>query len=172
MAAHATATRIIEHHGQHLSETDQGEMYLIKQGVHALLQYKLSLLEICKLRVQSLESRSQNMINLAFNTVNQQNSQIMKADSQSMKVIAIVTMLFLPAATVATICGSQFFNFDEESQKVVISVDFKFFWATTVPLTILVFFSYVLKQQLKGPKPPILSWGSKAPFDSKKVVFG
>lgn len=64
MAAHATATRIIEHHGQHLSETDQGEMYLIKQGVHALLQYKLSLLEICKLRVQSLESRSQNMINL------------------------------------------------------------------------------------------------------------
>lgn len=37
----------------------------------------------------------------AFNTANQQDSKILKSDSQSMKVIAMMTMLFLPVASVA-----------------------------------------------------------------------
>ena len=36
----------------------------------------------------------------AFNTVNQQDSQIIKSDSKCMKGIAMMTMFFLPAATV------------------------------------------------------------------------
>lgn len=36
----------------------------LMHGVEGLLQHKLSLLEGCKLRVQSMESRAQNIINL------------------------------------------------------------------------------------------------------------
>lgn len=96
----------------------------------------------------------------AFNAVNQQDSQVVKSDSQSMKGIAIVTMLFLPTATVGvgnlppsratcaelkkSVCGSQFFNFDSNSRKIVISNDFGFFWAATVSLTVVVFAVYWL----------------------------
>lgn len=37
----------------------------------------------------------------AFNTVNQRDSRSLKGDSQAMKVIAVMTMLFLPATAVA-----------------------------------------------------------------------
>ena len=89
----------------------------------------------------------------------------MKADSQSMKVIAVVTMLFLPAATVGvnlpchttsvlltkgkSICGSQFFSFDDESKRVRVSIDFRWFWASTLPLTALVFVGFAVWRHLE-----------------------
>jgi hypothetical protein len=36
----------------------------LMRSVHGLLQHKLNLLEGCRLRVQSMESRAQNAINL------------------------------------------------------------------------------------------------------------
>ena len=40
----------------------------LMRGVHGLLQHKVILLEGCRLRVQSMESRAQNTINLvSFN---------------------------------------------------------------------------------------------------------
>ncbi|KAL8668454.1 MAG: hypothetical protein Q9168_006916 [Polycauliona sp. 1 TL-2023] len=148
--AFLVATRIAEAHRRLVLETKQLTGTETSEGVQALIQHKLALLESCKLQIQSLDSRAQNMTNLAFNTVNQQDSQTMKADSQSMKVIAIVTMFFLPAATIGSICGSQFFNFDSDNHKILMSVDFKFFWAVTVPLTFLVFGVYLLWRRLKG----------------------
>ena len=76
-----------------------------------------------------------------------------------MKAIAMVTMLFLPAATVGVrsryikfprastnqsqgVCGSQFFNFDSETHRVKVSTDFAKFWAVTAPLTLIVFVIY------------------------------
>ncbi|KAL8852012.1 MAG: hypothetical protein Q9221_003117 [Calogaya cf. arnoldii] len=99
-AAHSTACEVAEAHRIILLESKQDKRREIGEGVQALIQHKLTLLESCKLQIQSLDTRAQNMTSLAFNTVNQQDSQILKADSQSMKVIATVTMFFLPAATI------------------------------------------------------------------------
>lgn len=42
----------------------------------------------------------------------------MQRDSTSMKTIAVVTLLFLPTTTVATIFGTEFFDFGEEGFRV------------------------------------------------------
>ncbi|CAL8582387.1 hypothetical protein XPA_008053 [Xanthoria parietina] len=149
-AAYLVACQVAEAHRSLLLEGKQDKVKEMAEGVQALIQHKLTLLESCKLQVQSLDSRAQNMTNLAFNTVNQQDSQTMKADSQSMKVIATVTMFFLPAATIGSICGSQFFNFNSDSHRIMMSVDFKFFWAVTIPLTFLVFGVYLLWRWIKA----------------------
>ncbi|KAI4089133.1 MAG: hypothetical protein L6R37_008096 [Teloschistes peruensis] len=118
-AAKLLAGHITDQHRELMSQSDPGSEIGVMQGVQGLLQHKQTLLENCQVRVQAMDSRAQNMINLvsrrricthetvqeliqpqAFNTVNQQDSKVMKSDSQSMKVIAVVTMLFLPAATV------------------------------------------------------------------------
>jgi len=72
-----------------------------------------------------------NVINLSFNLVTQQ-------DSSSMKTIAFMTLVFLPAGTVASIFGSQFFNLIVDSNGVphfVISPLFWIFWAISLPIT-------------------------------------
>ncbi|KAL8799479.1 MAG: hypothetical protein Q9200_007526 [Gallowayella weberi] len=99
-AAYLTACEISEAHRQLMIQPERTDRARVMEGVQALIQHKLTLLEGCKVRVESLDNRTQNMTNLAFNTVNQQDSHTMKSDSQSMKVIAVVTMLFLPAATI------------------------------------------------------------------------
>lgn len=59
-----------------------------------------------------------------------------------MKIIAAITMVFLPTTAVASIVGSQIFTamFDEESGSwdVQISPLFKLLWAVAAPLTVLV----------------------------------
>ncbi|KAL8711696.1 MAG: hypothetical protein Q9220_003867 [cf. Caloplaca sp. 1 TL-2023] len=149
-AAQLVATEISKQHRHIMAQFMPSGEAILMQGVQDLLQHKLTLFEGCQLRVQSMDNRAQNMTNLAFNTVNQQDSQTMKSDSQSMKVIAIVTMLFLPAATVGSVCGSSFFDFDSDNHKLLVSVDFKYFWAATLPMTIIVFCVYALWRQLKG----------------------
>ncbi|KAL9628001.1 MAG: hypothetical protein Q9204_006184, partial [Flavoplaca sp. TL-2023a] len=99
-AAFLAASKIAEAHRTLMFESKHRSGEKTTEGVQALIQHKLTLLESCKLQAQSLDSRAQNMTNLAFNTVNQHDSRTMKADSQSMKVIATVTMFFLPAATI------------------------------------------------------------------------
>ncbi|CAO1601059.1 hypothetical protein XANCAGTX0491_004725 [Xanthoria calcicola] len=149
-AAYLAACEVAAAHRSLTLPPKQLKRKAMGEAVQNLIQHKLTLLEGCKLRVQSLDSRAQNMTNLAFNTVNQQDSQTMKADSQSMKVIATVTMIFLPAATIGSIFGSQFFNFNSDSHRIMMSVDFKFFWAVTIPLTFLVFGVYLLWRWIKA----------------------
>jgi Mg2+ and Co2+ transporter CorA len=49
------------------------------------------------------------------NLVNQADSQLITRGSSSMETIAIVTLFFLPITTVATIFGTQFFNFENSA---------------------------------------------------------
>lgn len=59
-----------------------------------------------------------------------------------MKVIAAITMIFLPTTAVASIVGSEMFTtaFNEEngSWNVQVSPLFKVLWAVAVPLTVMV----------------------------------
>ncbi|KAJ9606941.1 hypothetical protein H2200_008952 [Cladophialophora chaetospira] len=104
------------------------------------LRYQQTLLESINLRAISMEKRMQNVINLSFNLVAQRDSATILTESSSMHTIALTTLIFLPISTVATIFGSQFFNFlDPDSRDGFhVSPQFWIFWAFTVPLTIVV----------------------------------
>lgn len=103
-----------------MSKVSCPERLELMDTVHELLLHKITLLEGLVFRAESMESMAQNLINLvrkgvnnvyrnagklsslqAFNTVNQRDSHSMKEDSQAMKVIAVMTMLFLPTTAVA-----------------------------------------------------------------------
>ena len=66
----------------------------------------------------------------------------MRRDASSMKIIAAITMVFLPTTAVASIVGSQLFNtiFNGEngSWDVQTSPLFNVLWAVACPLTVLV----------------------------------
>ena len=63
-AAYSVANRICERHGKIMIKSQDASASELMHGVEGLLQHKLSLLEGCNLRVQSMESRAQNIINL------------------------------------------------------------------------------------------------------------
>lgn len=106
------------------------------------LSYRRSLFKSTELRLRSLSKRVDNAINLAFNTVTQQDSMVMLQDSSSMKIIAAITLLFLPTTTVATVAGSQLFlsSVSGENNDWLIQTSplFAIMWAIAAPLTLVV----------------------------------
>lgn len=63
-AAYLTANQISDQHRQIMAQPEQAHEAKVMQGVQELLQHKLTLLESCRVRVESMDSRAQNMINL------------------------------------------------------------------------------------------------------------
>ncbi|KAF1990353.1 hypothetical protein K402DRAFT_401202 [Aulographum hederae CBS 113979] len=121
-------------------------------NTQAAFRHRKSLFQSSHLRLTSLEKRMQNLISLSFNLVTQQDSRILQVDSQLMKTIATMTLLFLPATTVATIFSSQFFVFGNGdgsgdgsasaggsggsgASHITVSGVFWLFWVIAVPLT-------------------------------------
>ena len=91
-----------------------------------------------------------------------------------MQAIAVVTMAFLPLATIAVrilsspsitihtdreqaVFGSQFFNFDTESRKILVASDFWIFWALIGALTITVALMYYYLNVFRGTKRDYLN---------------
>ncbi|KAK6193979.1 hypothetical protein LQW54_011908 [Pestalotiopsis sp. IQ-011] len=71
-------------------------------------------------------------------------------DSTAMKVLAIVTVVFLPPSFIATLFSMSMFNWqssestsDNGSSEIVAS-NFWIYWATTVPLTLVILVAYRL----------------------------
>ncbi|EEP79687.1 predicted protein [Uncinocarpus reesii 1704] len=64
------------------------------------LRHNRGLFKSTRLRVASLEKRINNSINLSFNLVIQRDSKLMLQDSLRMDILATVTLIFLPVATV------------------------------------------------------------------------
>lgn len=104
------------------------------------LSYRKSLFKSTELRLNSLSKRMDNAINLAFNMVTQQDSMLMIQDSSSMKIIAAITLLFLPTTTVATVAGSQMFltSLTGEDWLIQASPLYMTMWSISIPLTIVV----------------------------------
>jgi uncharacterized radical SAM superfamily protein len=65
------------------------------------LCYIQNLNKSTNMRLGSLSKKVDNTINLAFHMVAQQDSKRVTKDSSSMRVIATVTMVFLPGTAVA-----------------------------------------------------------------------
>lgn len=106
------------------------------------LAYRRSLFQSSKMRQTSLQKRIDNAITLSFNLVTQQDSMVMIQDSNSMKTIAAITMVFLPTTTVAAVLGSQLFvselNNTDGSWTVQITPPFLWLWWIAIPMTLLV----------------------------------
>lgn len=114
---------------------------ILKQ-LRETLQYRRSLFVSSQLRLSSLQKRIDNAITLSFNLVTQQDSMVMIQDSNSMKVIAAITMIFLPTTGVATVIGSQLFTSeilkDGRTWDVKLTPLFWTMWWIAIPLTVFV----------------------------------
>ena len=107
------------------------------------LSYIKQSLDSQKRWILSYKSRKDIAMNLVFNLVTQQDSETntaiardTKDDSASMKIIAVLTMLFLPATAVSSFFGMAFFAPGLEGGFAVSKMCW-LFAAVTLPLTIL-----------------------------------
>jgi len=106
------------------------------------LRYCKNQFQSTQLQLRSLEKRMENIIQLAFNLISQHDNRIIQRDSTSMKTIAVMTLLFLPTTTIATIFGTQFFDFGESSDgshRLHISHWFWLFAILSIVVTMVVY---------------------------------
>ncbi|KAI9713842.1 MAG: hypothetical protein M1820_000572 [Bogoriella megaspora] len=106
--------------------------------VHAVedaLEHKRVQFKCIHLQVLSREKRIQNLTNLAFNLVSQQNNRTVMAESRNMKVIATISLVFLPFALVTALFSTPFFS-NNPGSRVWVSKDIWIFWVIIIPLTI------------------------------------
>lgn len=132
------------------------------------LAYLIQSLDSQKRWLQSYKSRKDIAMNLVFNLVTQQDAETStsiardtKADSSSMKTIAVLTMVFLPATTVSSFFGMAFFNLSEQGNFMA-STSVWMFVAVTAPLTAITFVLWLYwwhivaflgkRKQLRGEK--------------------
>ncbi|UNI16410.1 hypothetical protein JDV02_002844 [Purpureocillium takamizusanense] len=115
---------------------------LVTRQVKERLGYRRSLFRSTQLRHSSLHKRIDNSIALAFNVVTQKDSMVVTRDSSVMKMIAAITMVFLPTTGVATVVGSQLlvseWQKDSQSWSVMATPLFWLTWWITIPLTVCV----------------------------------
>ncbi|KAH6607694.1 cora-like mg2+ transporter domain-containing [Trichoderma cornu-damae] len=112
--------------------------------VHLNIQSRLgslqSMLTSLRHRAESNNARIQNEMSLAYNDA-------ARLDSSAMRAISFIGLLFLPAAFVAAIFSTSFFNFDAPTGVWRLSGQFWIYWAVTIPVTVLVMFLW-----FTGPK--------------------
>ncbi|KKK16273.1 hypothetical protein ARAM_003167 [Aspergillus rambellii] len=85
-----------------------------------------------KTRSKSLNNRHLNEINLGFNLVSQGFGHDARSDSSTMKIIAVVSMVYLPGTFVSGLFGANFFSFQDGW---AMASNFWLYWAVTIPLT-------------------------------------
>jgi len=119
---------------------------------HKALNYRKSAFNSTNLRLISMEKRMSNLIQLSFNLVTQQDSRSFKIDNKLMKLIAMLTLVFLPTSTIASIFGTQFFTFNQPQHDptnnnnsasdtkvdMLVSHQFWIFWVLVGATTVLV----------------------------------
>ncbi|KAL4885815.1 hypothetical protein BJY04DRAFT_117977 [Aspergillus karnatakaensis] len=101
-----------------------------------LISYEEKRAHSLKTRSKSLNDRHQNEINLAFNLVSQGFGHDARSDSNMMKTIAVVSMVYLPGTFVSGLFGTNFFSFQADPGNTWLTADeFWIYWAVTIPLT-------------------------------------
>ena len=107
-------------------------------------------IETSQVYIQFLQERSKTQLTVLFNLIAQRdanaNIELAKAsrtvalasqhDSESMKTIAVMTMVFLPGTFLATLFDTPFLQWDGSR---FIQSGFWMFWVITIPTTALVF---------------------------------
>ena len=128
-AALATLEGLRDHHETVIGKSPSS----YQRFTHQALKYRRTLFESTQRRLSSLDARISNIIQLSFNTVTQGDSRLMQSENQSMKTIAVTTLLFMPLGTVASIFGSQFMKLqDDRPNHIVVSGDFWLMWSKCI----------------------------------------
>ena len=96
-------------------------------------RYRKSAFQSTQLRLASLDKRIANVISLSFNLVTQRDSQVLKQDSNAMKAIAVLTLVFLPLTGIASLFSTPFFQVADSH--LWVSASIWIFWVITVCLT-------------------------------------
>ncbi|PTB70857.1 hypothetical protein BBK36DRAFT_1109004 [Trichoderma citrinoviride] len=107
--------------------------------VHLNIQRRLdafhSMLTNLRHRAESNSARITTEMALTYNDA-------ARVDSSAMRAISLVGLVFLPAAFVAAIFSTSFFNFDAPTGVWRLSGQFWIYWAVAVPLTVLTVVSW------------------------------
>ncbi|PQK15665.1 hypothetical protein BB8028_0005g11770 [Beauveria bassiana] len=100
-------------------------------------------------RAEAVKDRLHNEIQLSFNTVTQEDaattiqiSLIAQTDSRVMRMIAYLTLAFLPATFVSAIFSTSFFNYNPEHQKYSVSKMFWVYWVFAALVTVGMFYMF------------------------------
>ncbi|KAI5460123.1 hypothetical protein BGZ63DRAFT_389556 [Mariannaea sp. PMI_226] len=108
------------------------------------LSYLIWSINSQKRYIQSYKFRKDTAMNLVFNLVTQQDSETSvqiardtRNDSASMKTIAVLTMVFLPATAVSGFFGMAFFGLSNDGNFTASPFGW-IFAAVTIPLTVLI----------------------------------
>jgi hypothetical protein len=118
-------------------------------------QYQKASFRSTQLRLASLDKRIANVISLSFNLVTQRDSQVLRQDSNAMKAIAILTLVFLPLTGIASLFSTPFF--EVAGNHLWVSASIWVFWVITVCLTFSVFASWVWwYRSMKGRTADVL----------------
>jgi hypothetical protein len=100
-----------------------------QEATRQALKYQKTLFQSTQRRLESLDRRVDNIIQLSFNIVTQGDSRLMQSESQSMKTIAVMTLIFMPLSTVASVFGTEFMKVeDEPGHRITVSRDFWLVW--------------------------------------------
>ncbi|CAN8105536.1 unnamed protein product [Discula destructiva] len=124
---------------------------------HEIRQYLESLLQLCSslgTDRKILEMRCNALVDIIYSKMAQEDNNLnarmavaSSRDSSSMKALAVITAVFLPGEFMSSLFGMGVFDWqtDDDSssgsgkdRSPVISYDFWWYWATTIPLTIII----------------------------------
>ncbi|EGR52034.1 uncharacterized protein TRIREDRAFT_55629, partial [Trichoderma reesei QM6a] len=129
----------IEKSHNHFLNTNAGRPAALPNLVFLNIQRRLdafhSMLTNLRHRAESNSARITNEMALTYNDA-------ARVDSSAMRAISLVGLVFLPAAFVAAIFSTSFFNFDAPTGVWRLSGQFWIYWAVTVPLTALTVVSW------------------------------
>ncbi|KAK4168367.1 hypothetical protein QBC43DRAFT_117290 [Cladorrhinum sp. PSN259] len=109
------------------------------ENTHRRLQHTSELFHSTKLRTASAQARMKNTIDLAFHINTVHDSQVSIDNSQSVRIISIVGLVFIPFSAVSSIFGTQFFSDSAGAgSHMRVSPDFWILWVIALPLTFVI----------------------------------
>ncbi|KAI0384083.1 hypothetical protein F5Y04DRAFT_235340 [Hypomontagnella monticulosa] len=86
----------------------------------------------------NLISQQENILNLEIARSSRELAAASRRDSSSMKIIAVITTLFLPGTFISALFAMPLFDWSALTMGGVVTDRFWVYWAVTVPLTLLI----------------------------------
>ncbi|TEA10046.1 hypothetical protein C8034_v010960 [Colletotrichum sidae] len=130
------STARLKHRLQVLDATHQGILLKIqRESTKASSQLQI---------VYNLVAQRDNQSNYDMANLSLQIARTAKDDSFAMFTLATMSIIFLPAASIATLFSMELFNWSPENGEPIVNHRFWIFWAVAAPLTLAVLTVWLL----------------------------
>ncbi|KAF2274248.1 uncharacterized protein EI97DRAFT_422757 [Westerdykella ornata] len=128
-----TLDSLCSYHDEYIGKTPTSTQLRTR----AELKYRRTIFRSTQGRLLALDRRMTNILQLSFNLVTQGDSRIARHEALSMRVIAFVSLWFLPLGTVATVFGTQLIRMQEDKPfRLQVSQEFWLLWVIATILTL------------------------------------